>query len=189
MHTHLHKHRKVAIVVAVLALLLIGYFGFGIMKKPEAFRQPLLADSAIVHGAVSGKKALTPTPLSKEALDAVTTHTPAPSVSAPTSPTTLQGFLSLFSGKKTTSADVTGVIEMVNAPQGLLALFDAQTGKRYTVFADERAKITREGEVVVFGALKVSDIVHVYGQREDVLQLISASTIAITGALPIPPAL
>jgi hypothetical protein len=188
MYTHLNKNLTVAIVVAVFALSFIAYVGFGVMKNDKEFRQPLLGETAIVDGTKKNEKVVTPQPLSTEAIAAVSVPPPASSVNTPTSPASAQASLSLFAGKKTSSIDVTGVIEMVDPAQGIFTLEDAQKGTRYTVFANADTKITRGGETLTFAALKVADIVHVYGKHEAEQQLISASSIAVTGALPLPSA-
>ena len=190
MHTPFNKKTAV-MICAVLALILLStlYFGFDIGKKSEVFRQPILGEQAIVDGTMKNEKVVTAQPLSPEASAAVTVQTSAVAVPTQTPPTTAQAFRALFSGKKMSSTDISGVIEMLNPAQGLIVLKDTQTGMRYTVFVEARVPITQGGEPLTFAALKVADIVHIRGAYEDTPQLVSATSIAIIGALPLPAAL
>lgn len=173
---------------SLFILALIGTWFLGALVSPPFTPPSVLAEDVIVDGMVKNEKIVKPGLLSDAALAAVTVQPSPPPVAAPPAPSTSQAFLAFFSNK-TVSAESEGVIQWMDAPEGLFSIKDKETGVIYTVFAPASTKIMRGGETLTFGALKIADAVIVEGKRERNTQLILASSVFVTSTLSIPPAL
>ena len=146
---------------------------------------PILSQGDDIRTAQANKDVVISTPMTPEALAAVTPHTTT--LSVPTQ-RPLDRFLGFFSSKDTVPADVEGIIGVLDGnKQGLLAMNDRTTGAYSVVVVDANTKIMNGKVPATFDELGVADTIRVQGERNDALQLITATSITIIRAAAMPP--